>query len=133
MAYQVSFDAAEHIVVARVWGDTTREELVAMGDAAAVLCTESSCHRYLINLQDAVTPALTSTMCCYDFGESMARGVLPSSIHIALALPADSASAEDIRFAADVAMNRGRTVVTFVTELEARQWLGEKRLVWEMN
>jgi hypothetical protein len=132
MAYQVSFDASEHIVIAQVWNAASREEFIAIGAVAGVLCQETSCKKYLINLRDAVVPAVSSTMSCYDFGESMAGTVLPVGIQIALVLPADAFSVEDVLFAVDVAMNRGRAIVTFTAEGEARDWLSKKQMAREL-
>jgi hypothetical protein len=133
MAYQVSFDALEHMVVAQVWNTVSREELIAISPVASVLCRQTSCKKYLINLRDAVVPAISSTICCLDFGESIAGTNLPSGIQIALVLPADDNSAEDILFAMDVAMNRGRALVAFATQTEARNWLTRKQRVQELS
>jgi hypothetical protein len=124
MPYEVSFDEQDKIVLLRASGLVTHEEHTAARRQAAQLCRERKCSRVLSDLRELDTEK-SSTLNCFDYGESLAQEV-PPSIRIAIVLPTDLDSSEDIEFVSNVAANRGRPTLLVRTIEEAKQWLLEK-------
>jgi hypothetical protein len=125
MPYEVSFDEQDEIVLLRASGLVTHEEHTAARRQAAQLCRENKSSKILADLRKLDTEK-SSTLNCFDYGESLAQENISLSTLIAIVLPTDLGSSEDIEFVATVAANRGRAPLLFKTIEEAKQWLLEK-------
>jgi hypothetical protein len=124
MPYEVSFDEQDKIVLLRASGLVTHKEHTAVRQQAAQLCRERKSSKVLSDLREFDTEK-SLTQDCFDYGESLAQEI-PPSIRIAIVLPIDRDSSEDIEFVSTVATNRGRPPSLFKTIEEAKQWLLEK-------
>ena len=124
MPYEVFFDEQDKIVRLRATGLVTHEEHIAARQQAAQLRRERKSSKVLSDLRELDTEK-SSTLNCFDYAESLAQET-PPSVRIAIVLPTDPHSSEDIEFVATVAANRGRAPLLFKTVEEAKQWLLEK-------
>jgi hypothetical protein len=122
MPYEVSYDKEDNIVLLRAFGTVTHEEHEAARRQAVQLCSENGCTRILADLLELDTKK-SSTQNCFDYGEALAQENISYSTCIAIVLPTDINSIEDIQFATTVAANRGRPTFRFKTVEEAKQWL----------
>lgn len=123
MPYEVAVDEDHKIVTVRLWGIVLSGEHRAARREAARLCVEREFRRLLVDLRDIKPQRTSSTMRCFDFGESLVQGAVPKGTFIAHVMPTDPASFRDVHFTVNVAKNRGGFVEEFTTLAEASQWL----------
>jgi hypothetical protein len=124
MPYKVSYDKQDKIVIVRVFGKAIHDEHRFARKEAFQLCKENNCSGILVDLLDLDTEKST-TLGCYESGESLAQGVVSPTTRIANVLPKDPKSAADVKFTVTVAANRGRITDVFDSIDEAKRWLIE--------
>ena len=122
MPYEVSYDEKDEIILLRASGKVTQQEHYDAHHKAFRLSGENKSSMMLVNLQDIDT-SKTSTQDCFDFGQFLAEADIDPSTHIAVLMPKDLDSGNDVQFVTTVATNRGRNIRRFETSEEAKKWL----------
>jgi hypothetical protein len=123
MAHSVVFDECDKIVVVVASSESGQTERDINRDKARCLCLEKGCLRILVDLRDYVTSRATANY--YAYGEYLAQ-CFPG-MRLAHVLPKDPKSRENVRFALNVAANRGLVTREFECINEARKWLLDLR------
>lgn len=122
MPYEVSYDEKDEIVLLRGFDKVTQQEHYDAHHKAFQLCGENKSSMMLVNLQDIDT-SKTSTQDCFDFGQFLAEADITPSFRIAVLMPKNLDSGQDVHFVTTVATNRGRNIRRFQTPEEAKNWL----------
>jgi hypothetical protein len=124
MPYEFSFSERDRIVTVRVSGEVGHDEHCLVLNKAIDLCQKTHCSSVLVDLRELSTK-LSSTMDCFEFGESLAKEAL--AVRFAYVVPRDPKSQEDAKFTTTVGVNRGIVCGEFETIEEANKWLLEKK------
>lgn len=122
MPHEVSYDEKDEIVLMRAFGKVSPEEHIVARKEAARLCREKKCLKVLGDMRDLDTEK-SSTQDCFDFGESIALEDIDPETRLAVVVPKDLNSGQDVQFVSTVAANRGRFLWQFKTIEEAKEWL----------
>jgi len=122
MPHEVSYDEKDNIVLMHAFGKVSPEEHIVARQKAAQLCREKKCLRVLADLQDLDTEK-SSTQDCFEFGQAIAEEDLDPETRLAVVIPKDLDSSQDVHFVTTVSANRGRSIWLFRTIEEAKNWL----------
>jgi hypothetical protein len=122
MPHEVSYDENDKIVLMRAFGKVSPEEHIVARQQAAQLCREKKCLKVLGDLRDLDTEK-SSTQDCFEFGESIVLEDIDPDTRLAIVVPRDLDSSQDVQFVSTVASNRGRFLWQFKTVEEAKKWL----------
>jgi hypothetical protein len=123
MPYEVTADEDHETIMVRLWDSLTPAEHRVARCQAAALCTERQFQKMLVDLRDLSTKDFSTTMTCYDFGETLARGAVPRGTWLAHVMPTDATAHRDVHFTLSVAKNRGGLIEEFTTVADAAEWL----------
>jgi len=122
MPYEVFYDEKDKIVMLRASGKVLQQEHDDAHRQAFQLAGEKKSLMIFVDLQDIDT-SKTSTQECFNFGQFLAEKNIDRATRIAVVMPKDLDSGEDVNFVTSVATNRGRNIRQFATPEEAKNWL----------
>ena len=121
MSYKLAFTQKPAYLHAVVTGTNSKENVASYLADIFAACTARQCFRVLI--EERLEGPRLETMDVYD----IAKGGRPGRIE-AIAYVDAHATGDLMRFAEDVAVNRGMPVRMFPTVAEARAWLSTRSL-----
>jgi hypothetical protein len=120
MPYQILFNEEDGIVQVIYSGTAIKDDHYAALNEAIKLCDEKKTSRLLVDFSDQTSSNL-STMDCYAFGETVAR--IKQRICIAHVLSRNPEVRQNILFASDIEVNRGKMTREFDKVEDAKAWL----------